>query len=344
MRKMIFVVDDSDTNLAVANDTLKQYYDVMTLLSAEKLFDMLKKVRPDMILLDIEMPGMNGFEALQQLKIIDSYANIPVMFLTSRCDPSNEAYGIELGAVDFIRKPFSKPVLLNRIKYHLQIDDIVRERTAQLLKLQNCIMFSMADIVEGRDKNTGGHIARTELYTKLLVDAMMERKVYYGELHEWNLELFVSSARLHDVGKISIPSSILNKKGKLTEDEFEKIKTHTVEGERIIDKLIQQTGDVELLHDAKLTAANHHECWDGSGYPCGLNQTNIPLQGRIVAIIDVYDALVSERPYKNPYTEEDAINVIKADVGKRFDPYIASVFIEIQDKIKTVNRGLSCQI
>jgi putative two-component system response regulator len=306
----------------------------MTLPSAAKLFAMLKKVMPDLILLDIEMPEMNGFEALKLLKANNLYAHIPIMFLTGRDDSSNEAYGIELGAVDFIGKPFSKPVLLNRIKYHLQIDDIFRERTVQLLKLQNCIMFAMADIVESRDKNTGGHIERTELYTKMLIDEMMKQNVYFGELHGWNLDLFISSTRLHDVGKIIIPSSILNKPSSLTKEEFQTMKTHTTEGEEIIDKLIQQTGEIVLLNNAKLTAAYHHEHWDGSGYPYGLKQTEIPLQGRIVAIIDVYDALISERPYKKPLTEEEAISVIQAESGKHFDPYIVNVFIEIKDQLK----------
>jgi putative two-component system response regulator len=192
----------------------------------------------------------------------------------------------------------------------------------------------MADIVEGRDKNTGGHIERTELYTKTLIDAMMKQNVYFGELHDWNLDLFISSTRLHDVGKIAIPSSILNKPGSLTKEEYQTMKTHTTEGEKIINKLIQQTGDIELLHNAKLAVAYHHEHWDGSGYPYGLKQTEIPLQGRIVAIIDAYDALVSERPYKKPLTEEEAISVIQAESGKHFDPYIVNVFIEIKDQLK----------
>jgi putative two-component system response regulator len=338
MEKIIFVVDDSDTNLAVANDALKQQYNVMTLPSAARMFAMLKKVTPDLILLDIEMPEMDGFEALKQLKANVSYSDIPVIFITSRTDPSNEAYGIELGAIDFLGKPFSKPVLLNRIKYHLNLDDIVRERTAQLLKLQNGIVFAMANLVEGRDKNTGGHIERAELCTKMLVNAMMEQNVYYDELHSWNLELFVSSVRLHDLGKIIIPGSILNKPGPLTDEEFAMMKTHTVEGERIIDKLVQQIGigEIELLHNAKLTAAYHHERWDGSGYPYGLKGTDIPLQGRIVAIIDVYDALVSERPYKKPISGDEAISIIQANIGKHFDPSIANVFLGIKDQLKEV--------
>jgi len=342
MKKMIFVVDDSATNLKMASEVLKEQYNVMTLPSTEKFFEMLKKVTPDLVLLDIEMPDMNGFEVIKRLKVSDLYADIPVMFLTSRADVSNEAYGMELGAIDFIRKPFSKPVLLNRIKYHLQIDDMVRERTAQLLKMQNSIMFSMADLVESRDKNTGGHIERTEFYTKKLVDAMMERNVYYGELHNWNLDLFVSSVRLHDVGKINIPRSILNKPAKLTKEEFDIMKTHPAEGGRILEKLIQQTGDVDLLQNAKLTAAYHHEKWDGTGYPYGLKHEDIPLQGRIAAIIDVYDALVSERPYKKPFTKEESINIIKADIGSHFDPYIANVFIEIKDQLEIGDRGPLC--
>ena len=333
MRKMIFIVDDSDTNLTVANEALKQDYDVMTFTSAERLFAVLEKIKPDLILLDIEMPKINGFDTIKRLKSNDLYADIPVMFLTGRSDVSNEAYGIELGAVDFIAKPFSKPVLLNRIKYHLHIDEIFRERTKQLLNLQNGIMFSLAELVESRDKNTGGHIERTAFYAGILVNAMMERNVYYGELCDWNIDLFVSSTRLHDLGKIIIPGSILNKPGLLTKDEFEIIKTHVAEGVRIVDRLIDYTGCVQFLNDAKLLVASHHERWDGNGYPRNLKQREIPLQGRIMSIIDVYDALVSERPYKLALTEEEAFNIIQNETGRRFDPYIASVFIDIKDRI-----------
>ena len=334
MQKTIFVVDDNDVNLVVANDALKQDYNVLTLPSAIRMFDMLKKVKPDLILLDIEMPEMSGFDALKQLKASDAYADIPVMFLTSRSDSSNEAYGIELGAVDFVAKPFSVPVLLQRIKYHIQIEDLINERTAQLWKLQNCIMFSMADLVESRDKNTGGHIERTEQFTRMLVDEMMAQKVYYGELRNYNVDLLVSAVRLHDVGKINIPSAILNKPGLLTKDEFEIMKTHAHEGEQIIDKVIEKTGAVELLKNAKLSAAFHHERWDGTGYPNGLHQTDIPLQGRIVAIIDVYDALVSERPYKKAFPESEAMKIIEAEAGKHFDPHIARVFMEVKSSQK----------
>ena len=336
MQKMIFVVDDNGTNLAMAELALEQQYRVMTLPSAASMFDMLEKVMPDLILLDIEMPEMNGFEALERLKANDLYAGIPVIFLTNLSDDANEAYGIELGAVDFIAKPFSKPVLLNRLKFHLHIDDMINERTASLLKLQNGIAFTMADLIESRDKNTGGHINRIARYAKILVEAMLERGVYSDELKSMDLSSFFSSSRLHDVGKIAIPDAVLNKPGPLTEEEFEMMKTHATESKRIIDGMIERTGGVEYLINAKLSAVYHHERWDGTGYPYGLKGTNIPLQGRIAAVVDVYDALVTERPYKKPFSVEQAMNIIQDGIDNHFDPAIANVFLEIREKIEAM--------
>jgi len=340
MQKTVFLVDDNATNLTVAEEALVSYYRVVALSSAIRMFTALEKFKPDLILLDIEMPEMSGFEAMKKLKASDLYAEIPVIFLTSRTDPASEAHGIELGAVDFILKPFSKPVLLNRIKNHLQLDDLIRERTAQLARrteqlvlLQNGIVYTMADLVENRDKNTGGHIDRTSVYFKILIDAMMEQKVYSDEMRNWNMESVVSSARLHDLGKIVISDSILNKPGPLTEEEFKTMKRHSLEGERIIDKAITQTGDAEFLHNAKMIAASHHECWDGSGYPHGLKGEAIPLQGRIMAIIDVYDALVSERPYKKAFSNEDAMKIIQKGSGQHFDPSITKVFCDVNDQV-----------
>jgi len=235
--------------------------------------------------------------------------------------------------VDFIMKPFSEPVLLNRIKNHLNIDELIRERTEQLVRLQNGIVYTMADLVENRDKNTGGHIDRTSVYMKILIDAMLAQGEYADELLGWDLESVISSARLHDVGKITIPDSILNKPGSLTKEEFEIMKSHSMEGELIIDKAIERTGDAEFLRNAKMIAVYHHERWNGTGYPYGLTETEIPLQGRLMAIIDVYDALVSERPYKKAFTHEEAVKIIMEDSGKHFDPCIAKVFHSVNEQI-----------
>jgi putative two-component system response regulator len=334
--KTIFVVDNSDTNLSMAETALEDHYRVITIPSTEKMFAMLEKIVPDLILLEVEMPDMDGFEALKRLKS-NSWANIPVMFLTGRIDPVVEARGFEMGAVDFVTKPFSAPVLLNRIKTHLDIDKIIYEKTTKLNQLQNSIVTVLANMVESRDKGTSGHIERTSSCIKIMVEEMKKRGVYAEETGEWDIDKIVSAARMHDLGKISVTDIIINKPDKLNMLEFEIMKAHALEGERIIDIITSQTGEGELLHNAKLFAGCHHEHWDGSGYPRGLKGTEIPLQGRIMAIADVYDALVSERPYKKAFTDEEAADIIMMSSGTYFDPKVAEVFYEVKDQIKVVN-------
>jgi putative two-component system response regulator len=338
--KTIFVVDDSDTNLTMAEAALEDQYRVMTMPSAASMFAFLEKVVPDLILLDIEMPEMNGFEALTKLKSKEKHSEIPIMFLTGRTDADVEARGFEMGAVDFVTKPFSAPVLLNRIKTHLDIDQVIRERTAQLHRLQNNIVSVLADMVENRDKGTGGHIERTSIYIKILIEEMKERGVYLDEIHDWDVEKIVSSARMHDLGKVSISDIIVNKPDKLTDEEYELIKTHTIEGEIIIDEMISKTGEDEFLKSARLFAGCHHERWDGKGYPRGLKGEKIPLQGRIMAIVDVYDALVSERPYKKAFSDEEAVQIIMDNAGVYYDPKIADVFFTVKDQFKAVRAKL----
>jgi len=354
-KKTIFVVDDNETNIAAAEDALTEHYRVIALNSAAKMFDALRKFTPDLILLDIEMPEMNGFDAMKKLKSNDAHSEIPVIFLTGLSDASTEANGIALGAVDFIMKPFTEPVLLNRIKKHLGIDELVRERTRQLahrteqlarrseqlLQLQNGIVFTLADIVENRDANTGGHIDRTSVYMNILVEAMIENTVYDEDTKNWDVDSVVSSARLHDIGKISIPDLILNKPDKLTDEEFDVIKTHPEVGMRMIEQMTERTGDAIFLRNAKLFAAYHHEKWNGTGYPYGLKETDIPLHGRIMAVIDVYDALVSDRPYKKAFSHEKAVSIIMEDAGSHFDPLIAKIFYMIQDKILAAKERFS---
>ena len=346
MRKTIFVVDDNSTNLTMAKEALKEKYRVMTLPSAAKMFSLIEKVKPDLILLDIKMPEMDGFEALSRLKGNASRADIPVIFLTGMTDVAIEVRGFQMGVVDFITKPFSAPVLLNRIKTHLDIDELIRERTTklqqrtdQLQHLQNGIVFVLADMVENRDHGTGGHVERTASYIEILGDIMITRGVRADEIAQIDMSSLASSARLHDVGKISISDTILNKPGRLTEEEFTIMKTHTTEGERIIDQIIQivsRTGDEAFLQNAKLFAGYHHERWDGNGYPYRLEGTAIPLQGRLMAIVDVYDALVSQRSYKKPMAHEEAIRIIMESSGKQFDPIIADMFYEVREQFKAV--------
>jgi len=339
--KIIFVVDDSAVNLTKAKQALEGNYRVLTLLSAAKMFALIQKVTPDLILMDIEMPEMDGFTALQKLKENKNTEHIPVMFLTAFGDEVREARSLELGAVDFITKPFSTPVLLNRISRHLHIEELIleqtlllKQKTEQLEQLNTSIISIIAELVEDRDKLTGGHIERCTKYLKILIEAMMERRIYDDELQDWDREMVIASSRLHDVGKITISDLILNKPGKLTHEEYEQIKTHVTAGEEIIDNMIMQTSGAVFLYYAKLFVGYHHEHWDGSGYPHKLKGTEIPLQGRLLAIVDVYDALVSERVYKSAFPHEEAVRIIMSEKGKSFDPNITDVFYEVQNQFR----------
>jgi len=338
--KIIFVVDDSAVNLARVRQALEGYYRVLTMPSAKKMFNLLEKIVPDLILLDIEMPEMDGFAVLEMLKKHAKTEDIPVIFLTAYRDEEKETRGFDLGAVDFIGKPFSVPVLLNRISHHLQVGemilnktDLLKRRTEQLELLNTSIVSIVAEVVENRDKLTGKHIERTAKYISVLLDIMLVRGVYVDELRKLDIDAVIASSRLYDVGKIKISDTILNKPAKLTKEEFELIKSHAKYGEQIIDSIIERAGSNVLLEYAKQFAGYHHEHWDGSGYPYRLKGTNIPLLGRIMAVIDVYNALISKRAYKPTFTQEEAVVFIKSESGKHFDPAIVDVFLEIQKQV-----------
>jgi putative two-component system response regulator len=341
--KTIFVVDDSVPNLLTAKSALENSYLIFTMQSTAKMFVILEKLTPDLILLDIEMPEMDGFETLASLKSNPLYADIPVIFLTGNTDDAIEALGFELGVVDFISKPFSAAVLLNRIKTHLDIDGLIRDRTTHIKRLQDGIVTVLADVVEERDRETGGHNDRTVGYVRILLKAMEGRGVYADEIRGWNKEIVAISARLHDMGKIHILDTVLNKPGKLDSMEYEQMKLHSLEGARIIDRMIEQTGEEEFLRNAKLIAEYHHERWDGTGYPYGMKGTEIPLQGRIMTIVDVYDALVSKRPYKESLSGEEAANIITMNSGKHFDPKIVEVFLDVKDQFKKVREDINLE-
>jgi len=337
----IFVVDDSDVNLAMAKQALGESYRVFTLPSAAKMFALLDKVIPDLILLDIRMPEMDGFTALEMLARDGRADMVPVMFITASNDPESEIRGFEMGAVDFITKPFSAPVLRRRVETHLRVDELIKRRTTRLERLKNGIVSVLADIVECRDENTGGHIERTSKCIRILIEAMIANGVYAKEMADWNVDTVVASARLHDVGKISISDVILNKPGRLTPEEFLIIKSHVREGELIIDKIAAKTGEEEFLQNARSFVSYHHEHWDGSGYPYGMKGEEIPIFGRIMAIVDVYDALVSERPYKKPFPNDTAVNIIMQESGKHFDPKITEIFFLERENFKATNESVN---
>ena len=347
-RKTIFLVDDDMTNLEMGYATLSDFYNVFTLNSASRLFRMLDKGIPDLILLDVEMPETNGYETIKQIKGKEETRNIPVIFLTAQSDAENELKGLSLGAIDYIIKPFSPPLLLKRIEVHLLLEsqkqelirfnnnlqEMVDERTKTVVELKDAYLQTMAELVECRDYITGGHIERTQHYLSILLDEVLKNEPYDEILASWDRDLIIHSAQLHDIGKIAIKDSILQKPGRLTEEEYNEIKMHVTAGERVIEKIKNNTNEHSFLEHAKILVATHHEKWDGSGYPRGLKGEEIPLQGRLMAIADVYDALVSNRPYRKALKHEEAIEIILNNKGKHFDPALVDIFIPISEKFK----------
>jgi putative two-component system response regulator len=353
-RRTIMLVDDDQVHLIAGKNILKGSYNVFPISSGQKLFEMLKKVSPDLILLDIEMPEMDGYEVIKKLKSNPLTADIPVIFLSAYIDSSHELEGLSLGAVDYIFKPFSPILLIRRIESHLfisiqkkelkknseNLQTTALEKTEQVVELQNCIMNILAELVEFRDYVTSGHIVRIQKYLRLLVGELISKYIYADEISNWNLAFLVSSAQLHDVGKIKINETLLGRPGKFTPGEFEHVKSHVYWGAAIIESLKKKTKGHAFLHHAKIFAASHHEKWDGSGYPGGLKGEAIPLEGRLMAIADVYDALISKLPYKDALTPEEARKIILSEKGAHFDPVLVDIFNGLADKFAEIAKAI----
>ena len=357
-KQTIILVDDNLTNLIIGENVLSDSYNVITLNSGLRLFPMLKKIIPDLILLDIEMPEMDGYEVIKRLKDDPQTADIPVIFLTSLDNEDTEHHGLSLGAIDYITKPFSPPLLLKRLELHLTLQSqkrelvfindnleiIVEEKTKTIIDLKNILLSTMAELVEHRDEITGGHIERTRRYVKVLLDAMRQYNIYQDEMELVDDDLVLQSCQLHDLGKISVSDTILFKPGKLTSEEFEEIKKHTTFGGKIISRIISKTPDSDFLQYAKIFAETHHEKWDGSGYPHGLKGYEIPLFGRLMAIADVYDALVTDRPYKVAFPHHEAVQIILEGSGKHFDPALVDLFMKVHHEFVRVANEVSDEI
>ena len=343
---LIMLVDDSRTNLMAGKTALGKNYSVMTVASAKTMLESLEWCNPDLILLDVVMPDMNGFEAIRILKERPRTCNIPVVFLTARNEEIDEMEGLQLGAIDYIRKPFSAVILRKRVELYLQLEAQKRElrllngnlqnrvevQTKAIQGLQNKVLAAIAEMIEGRDGVTGNHIANTRRYLRLLLATVAEAG-YPGEsTAEWNIDMLCLASQLHDVGKIGISDSILKKPGPLTSEEFEEMKRHVILGIGFIEHLEDGESDVAFLRHAKLFAGYHHEKWDGSGYPHGLSGDRIPLLGRLMAIADVYDALTSERPYKKAFSHNKAVEVIRDGSGKHFDPALVATFGQVASR------------
>ncbi len=344
-KRKIVIVDDNVTNLNIARKALCDEYNVVLIKDGAMALAELININPDLILLDVEMPGLTGFDVIKCIKneMPEPYKSIPVIFLTAKDDSSSEYEGLTLGAVDYVAKPFSAVLLKKRVELHLKLHDystklehLVAEKTEHIKELQYAIIYALSEMVEKRDHTTGGHITRTSRYLKTLLMQIFNDNVYENDLKNIDTEIYSHASQMHDVGKICIPDNILLKEGRLTNEEFDKMKEHTIYGGEIIRTAMSNTRDAEFLIVAEMFASTHHEKWNGTGYPNGLKGEEIPIGGRIMAIVDAYDAIISKRPYKDAKTHEQAVEIIKNDSGTHFDPVLVKSFLSIADEFKSI--------
>ncbi|MFA6016140.1 MAG: two-component system response regulator [Gallionellaceae bacterium] len=351
-KSTILVVDDTPENLVLMSNLLKNDYKVKVANSGEKgLKIAFSDAPPDLILLDIMMADMDGFEVCRRLKHDPKTMDIPVIFLTAKTDTEDEELGLELGAVDYITKPISPPIVMARVKNHLALklmadflhdqnhflENEVEKRTREVVAIQDVTILAMASLAETRDSDTGNHIRRTQFYVKALAEKLCGHQRFAWFLTPNNINMLFKSAPLHDIGKVGIPDRILLKPGRFEPQEFEIMKTHTTLGWDAIAHAESSLGtQVEFLAFAKAIALSHQEKWDGSGYPQGLAGDDIPIAARLMAVADVYDALISRRVYKEGMPHEKAVLIMQEGRGSHFDADILDAFLEIQDEFRAI--------
>ncbi len=356
-KMQIMVIDDNVTNLHIARKALENLHDVTLVQTGEKALYLFERFTPDLILLDVDMPGISGFDLIKKIKNLPPPTrDIAVIFLTAVDDTKSEFEGLNLGAVDYITKPLSFPLLQKRVELHLSLvkqqrelhnyshnlEKMVEAKANVITELQNAIVTVLSNMVERRDGSSAGHLVRTKKYMNLFLHIVKDANIYPEELENINIDLFTQASQLHDVGNMSIPDDILLKPGKLTPAEFEIIKSHTSIGEEAIMYAMSNVQEKRFLEVAATIAGSHHEKWNGSGYPRGLCENEIPIEGRLMAIVDVYDALISGRPYKLPYTHEQSLSILKAGQGTHFDPALLKVFFKTSDIFAKISQ--SCHL
>jgi putative two-component system response regulator len=352
VKPTILIVDDAPDNIALLSALLRDEYRTLAATSGESaLLISSGDALPDLILLDIAMPDMDGYEVCRRLKQDPKTAEIPVIFLTSKSSDDDEQKGLDLGAVDYITKPLSPPIVMARIRTHLHVKYVsdflksrrdflekeVARRTREIRTIQDVAMVAMGSLAETRDNETGNHLRRTQHYMSALGEAIRDHPRFEEDFSDETIELLKKSAPLHDIGKVGIPDNILLKPGKLSPEEFEVMKRHTTLGrDAIIGAEALLDSPASFLRHAREIAWCHHEKWDGTGYPQGLRGEETPASARLMAIADVYDALISKRVYKAAIPHDTAVSIIREGSGSQFDPDVVSVFLAISDRFKEI--------
>ncbi len=341
----ILVIDDTPGNLSLLNQLLREHYRVRLANSGPRGLELAALAPPDLILLDIMMPDMDGYQVFQRLQSDPATRRIPVIFLTAKVGAEDEERGLAMGAVDFIHKPIAPSVVLARVRTHLQIrhwqtfledksawlQQEVESRVSEVFRLQEATIRVMVSLAEFRDECTGNHIRRTQDYVRLLADYLSRQPRDAGFLTPEQIDRIAKASPLHDIGKIAIPDHILLKPGRHTPEEFAIMQTHSVKGESmLLRSLHEMGGDNAMLRFACQIARSHHERWDGGGYPDGLAGEAIPLAARLMAVADVYDALRSRRPYKKAFDHAEAVDIIVQGKGSHFDPLLVEAFLALQ--------------
>ncbi|HCY86964.1 MAG TPA: two-component system response regulator [Desulfobacteraceae bacterium] len=331
----VLAVDDSVNNIDLVVGALRTQYSISVATNGHDALFLALEEQPDLILLDVMMPEINGYDVCRSLKQDPRTREIPVIFLTALHDDMDEAMGLKLGAVDYITKPFNPELLRRRVETHIslkthrdRLEDLVAERTKQLNLTRDTTIEIAGNLAEYRDPETGGHIRRTQNYVRCLAHALRNGTAAPAyPLDDDHIDLLVKSAPLHDIGKVGVPDAILLKPGKLTPEEFDTMKQHTIYGRDIITASEKRLGNESFLRIAREIAYSHHEWWDGTGYPLGLKGKDIPLAGRLMALADVYDALISKRAYKPAFSHHRAVRIITEAKGSHFDPKLVDLFL-----------------
>lgn len=335
----ILIVDDDKVNLASAKKLLSHTYRVTAVTSGRQALRFLENNVCDIILLDINMPELDGFQTMERIKA-GLNTPPPIIFLTADNDEETESRCLKAGAMDFITKPFSETVMLSRISRVLELSDLknklevkLEERTQHIRYIQEMLVLGMAAMVESRDNSTGEHIKRTSQVVKIFSKKLTE---YDFGMSESFLSMVTRAAPMHDLGKIAVDDAVLRKQGRFTDEEYAEMKKHSAEGARIVEQILKDIEKESFVRTAVNVAHYHHEKWDGSGYPAGLSGEDIPIEARIMALADVFDALVSKRCYKDAYSYDKSFSIIESSLGSHFDPELGKIFLTCRPELEAL--------